>query len=258
MAAQGAAGQSPHPDVARYYAVAASNEIRHKSIFRSRLLGSDLVLWRADSDRLNAWEDRCPHRSVRLSLGTNLGSDLRCQYHGMRFRSDDGACITVPSEPAQLIPRSLRPKIFSCAEHSGFIWVSLSATALGPRLMATSGLTLRSVWFEAPTLSVREAIQGYRFGPESRCEGGRLCSFTYELLDPYCLKVISDTDTHQRIVTLLIQPVDNNTTIVHGRLEEKVGAADRIASLRHHNERMAILRDRVERNARIAASLKCS
>jgi phenylpropionate dioxygenase-like ring-hydroxylating dioxygenase large terminal subunit len=118
-------------------------------------------------------------------------------------------------------------------------------------------LTLRSVSFEAPTLLVREAVQGYRFGPESRDGVGLQLSFSCELLDPYHLRIMAGGSTHPTAVTLLIQPVDQKTTIVHGRLEEKVGETDRIARLRHHNERMTLLREMVERNAPSGEALAC-
>jgi phenylpropionate dioxygenase-like ring-hydroxylating dioxygenase large terminal subunit len=239
----------PLPDDARYFAVAASGEVERRSIFRSRLLGRDLILWRADSGGLNAWEDRCPHRGVRLALGANMGTELRCQYHGIRFSSGDGRCTAVPSQPAQVLPSSLRPKIFACADHSGFAWVTLAATSPMPPLRVESGLTLRSMVFAAPTPDVRQAICAYRFGSESAASPEKPHSVKFQLLDPYHVTVSAHTGEHLTSITFLIQPVDQETTIVHGRLDEEVRQADRVKILRDHNDRMSIMREVVERTA---------
>jgi phenylpropionate dioxygenase-like ring-hydroxylating dioxygenase large terminal subunit len=249
MSSNGVPIGHPLSDDVRYFAVAASGEVERRSIFRSRLLGRDLILWRADSGGLNAWEDRCPHRGVRLSLGANMGSELRCQYHGMRFRSGDGRCTAVPSQPAQVLPTSLRPKIFLCAEHSGFAWVSLAANSPMPPLRVKSGLTLRSVLFAAPTPDVRQAICAYRFGSESAANPERPLSVNYRLLDPYHVTVSAHTGERLTSITFLIQPVDQETTTVHGRLDEEVRQTDRAMTLRDHNDRMSIMREVVERTA---------
>lgn len=47
-----------------------SSDLTPGTILRSRLLGTDLVLWRGQNTEAIAWEDRCPHCSVRLSTGT--------------------------------------------------------------------------------------------------------------------------------------------------------------------------------------------
>ena len=35
-----------------------------------RLLDRELVIWRGSDDSVRAWEDRCPHRGTRFSIGT--------------------------------------------------------------------------------------------------------------------------------------------------------------------------------------------
>jgi phenylpropionate dioxygenase-like ring-hydroxylating dioxygenase large terminal subunit len=50
-----------------------------------RLAGQDLVLFRTADGMIGALDDRCPHRRMRLSMGTVVGSKLRCMYHGWSF-----------------------------------------------------------------------------------------------------------------------------------------------------------------------------
>jgi phenylpropionate dioxygenase-like ring-hydroxylating dioxygenase large terminal subunit len=47
------------------------------------ILGEPIVIYRAESGRLAALEDRCVHRLAPLSLGRCEGERLRCMYHGL-------------------------------------------------------------------------------------------------------------------------------------------------------------------------------
>jgi phenylpropionate dioxygenase-like ring-hydroxylating dioxygenase large terminal subunit len=74
-----------------------------------RLAGHDLVLFRTADGRPGALDDKCPHRRMRLSLGTVVGDKLRCRYHGWTF---DGA--GQGESPAT-------PKLYACARHFGVL-----------------------------------------------------------------------------------------------------------------------------------------
>ena len=41
--------------------------------------------------------DRCPHRSIKLSVGRIFDGELQCILHGMRFNGE-GQCVMVPWE----------------------------------------------------------------------------------------------------------------------------------------------------------------
>ncbi|GIW71750.1 MAG: hypothetical protein KatS3mg102_1292 [Planctomycetota bacterium] len=94
-----------------------------------RLAGQELVLFRTGDGAIGALRDVCPHRGMRLSLGTVQGERLVCPYHGWRFTAaGDG------ESPGT-------PKLYACAEafaaleRHGAIWVkSRHATARFPRL----------------------------------------------------------------------------------------------------------------------------
>jgi phenylpropionate dioxygenase-like ring-hydroxylating dioxygenase large terminal subunit len=63
-----------------------------------RRFGLDWVLGRDHADKPVVMEDRCPHRSARLSLATidpAVAGTLRCRYHGIRF-DGEGRCVHVP------------------------------------------------------------------------------------------------------------------------------------------------------------------
>jgi nitrite reductase/ring-hydroxylating ferredoxin subunit len=86
------------------------------------LLGAPLVIWRTARGEVCVWEDRCPHRSVRLSAGRNLGDVLECCYHGWRF-SPDGAVAAVPAETCAP-DRDIRVRALASAVAGGMVWAS--------------------------------------------------------------------------------------------------------------------------------------
>jgi phenylpropionate dioxygenase-like ring-hydroxylating dioxygenase large terminal subunit len=79
--------------------------------------GVDLAIFRTASGKLGAFEDNCPHRRMKLSLGKVVGERLQCLYHGWSFD-----CEGAGESPAT-------PKLYACAnafdvvERHGAIWV---------------------------------------------------------------------------------------------------------------------------------------
>ena len=43
------------------------------------------MLYRGESGKVVALDDRCCHRAAPLSMGRIEGDDIRCMYHGMKF-----------------------------------------------------------------------------------------------------------------------------------------------------------------------------
>lgn len=96
------------------------------------LLGQDLVLWRDAGGVLRAFDDRCPHRGARLSLGRACGDALECAYHGWRF-DGAGRCVAVPAQPGFAPPASHRVPAHAVAETAGLAWVRLGDAGPPPR-----------------------------------------------------------------------------------------------------------------------------
>ena len=69
--------------------------------------------------------DVCVHRGTALSLGTVEGDEIRCPYHGWRYRPD-GRCVAIPqlADPAR-VPAKARVAAFQAQERYGLIWVTL-------------------------------------------------------------------------------------------------------------------------------------
>jgi phenylpropionate dioxygenase-like ring-hydroxylating dioxygenase large terminal subunit len=89
------------------------------------LLGEDIVLWKRQDGTPAALEDKCPHRSVKLSVDSLIVDDtLRCGYHGWRF-DGAGTCVLVPQAPATTPPGRNAVKSYHCTERYGYVWVCL-------------------------------------------------------------------------------------------------------------------------------------
>jgi phenylpropionate dioxygenase-like ring-hydroxylating dioxygenase large terminal subunit len=95
-----------------------------------RLLGQDLVLWRNAAGEPAALEDRCPHRSARLSVDSLVvDGALRCGYHGWRF-DPSGTCVLVPQAP-DLVPGMRNAvRAFRAQARYGYVWVALEEPLL--------------------------------------------------------------------------------------------------------------------------------
>src|SRR5690348_11307253 len=85
-----------------WHPVAAAADLPAGKPLGVRLLGEDVVLWRAGSTVL-AWQDLCIHRGTRLSLGRIAGDTIECPYHGWTYGTD-GRCVAIPAHPDQRPP----------------------------------------------------------------------------------------------------------------------------------------------------------
>jgi 5,5'-dehydrodivanillate O-demethylase oxygenase subunit len=77
--------------------IAPSAQLDEEPVRKVRVLGEDLVLFRAVSGALGLIGDRCLHRAVDLQFGMPDGEGLRCPYHGWLYGTD-GRCLETPLE----------------------------------------------------------------------------------------------------------------------------------------------------------------
>ena len=111
--------------------VALEREVLPRSLLRASLEGQSLVLWRDDSYVLHIWEDRCPHRSVRLSAGRNNGNCIQCPYHGWTF-ARDGSVAHIPAQASELVPE-IKVRTYRCKIIGGLVWTSLGEKVSIPK-----------------------------------------------------------------------------------------------------------------------------
>jgi len=108
------------PDV--WYVACRSKTLRAAPLAVT-IQGRPLVVFRGAGGAPAAFTDRCPHRNVPLSMGTVVGGELQCRYHGWRFDAA-GQCTAVPGlVDGEVSLRSRCAEAFACVEQQGFVWV---------------------------------------------------------------------------------------------------------------------------------------
>ena len=86
--------------------------------------GKELVIWRGNGGA-QVWEDRCPHRGMRLSLGFVRDNSLNCLYHGWQYGASS-SCIRIPAHPDLTVSPTIKANAYDAAEAGGLIWVRLA------------------------------------------------------------------------------------------------------------------------------------
>ena len=258
-------GSSP----TRWYPVAGSNDAPFRHVAQAKLLGRELAVWRADDGYVNAWENRCLHRGVRLSVGGNEGTELRCLYHGWRYASRTGGCTYIPAHPADAPAPTICNQTFPCVERHGLIWVaegagSAEGEGAGPTVAALDAghsLPLRALPFDAPPSLVIDQLAHYRFRPSAlaaRGDDGGEAAVTATVVDdeptiggPW-FRIRSRVGEEVSTLIGFVQPVDGGHGVVRPVLVEGPspgpGASDDavIAVLRHHATALDRFRSVVE------------
>lgn len=110
-----------------------------------QLAGRELVLFRDGAGRIGALDDCCPHRRMRLSMGTVIGDRLHCRYHGWSYDTDGHG-----ESPGT-------PKLHTCAAHYdsceryGAIWLrAAGSTAAFPTFEVEGFEYIGTLWHTAP------------------------------------------------------------------------------------------------------------
>ena len=109
-----------------WHPVGLSLAIEAGSSAGARLQEQELVVWRDTGGVAHVWEDRCPHRGMRLSFGFVRGDHIACLYHGWQYNRG-GACQYIPAHPDLAVPDTIRVRVYLAAERGGMIWTTFSA-----------------------------------------------------------------------------------------------------------------------------------
>jgi nitrite reductase/ring-hydroxylating ferredoxin subunit len=121
------------------------------------LEGEERVVWRAEDGSVQVWEDRCPHRGMRLSLGFVRGNALNCLYHGWTYDAD-AHCVRIPAHPDLKVPPTITANAFPVREAGGMIW---TLTGEGSsRSVVRGAAPLTSLAIEAPAAAVLARLAG--------------------------------------------------------------------------------------------------
>src|ERR1700743_1738579 len=110
-----------------WHPLGLSHSIGAGSSAGTRLLDRELVVWRDNSCVAHVWEDRCPHRGMRLSFGFVRGDRIACLYHGWQYDTH-GQCRLIPAHPDLDVPPTIRVTTYPCSERLGMLWVYSDTT----------------------------------------------------------------------------------------------------------------------------------
>lgn len=94
---------------------------------------AELALFRGRDGVVRAFEDRCPHRRARLSIGAITEEGwLQCRYHGWGFDADTGRCIVIPNQPPDYkVPKPYAAARLDAAERHGLVFARLGGSGQG-------------------------------------------------------------------------------------------------------------------------------
>jgi phenylpropionate dioxygenase-like ring-hydroxylating dioxygenase large terminal subunit len=89
-----------------------------------RLMGEDIVLFLDADGEPAALQDRCCHRTAKLSKGWMDGGNIVCGYHGWTY-DRTGHLARIPQfDPETVLPKH-QVKPYHCAARYGYAWVAL-------------------------------------------------------------------------------------------------------------------------------------
>jgi len=152
--------------------VAVSRALRRGGVSATVVDGKELAIWRSNSGAVRAWDNRCPHRGMRLSHGFVRGERLACLYHGWHY-DGAGKCDYIPAHPELEPPASIKAVVHACVETGAFVWVG-SEEAGEPPHVAGFDAGIRSLHLAVPTGPLSEALKGGLLGTAEEIEPGML------------------------------------------------------------------------------------
>lgn len=120
-----------------WYPVLQSEELGRERPVGFRVLGENFAAWRDAQGKPCVVTDRCPHRSIQLSVGRVLDGELQCALHGLRF-DGRGSCTLIPWEKERnKVHDMVGVRAYPAEELGGYIWAYIGdAQAFAPPPLA--------------------------------------------------------------------------------------------------------------------------
>lgn len=144
----------------RWVAIGLEHQVQAASSNPVMVDGYALAVWRGEEGPVNVWEDRCPHRGMRLSYGFVRGDTLRCIYHGWGY-GPGGQCVSIPAHPDLTPPKTICANVYPAETRYGILWTNLGEvpTAALPEAGADDGWTpVRSLYVRRSHEAVAEGV----------------------------------------------------------------------------------------------------
>ena len=237
-----------------WHPVASAHDVPYRHVYHAQLLGREMAVWRADDDYVNVWENRCLHRGVRLSIGSNDGTELRCQYHGWRYANRSAGCTYIPAHPADAPARTICNRTFPSVERYGLVWSGEEPVGDPPTvevLEAGTPFGLRNLPVNASVELVLQHLQAHRFLPSASLgsDPAGSAEMSVDGAGDYSVTLTSRTGGTQSTAVFFVQPVDSGRSVIRAVLAETPPASEQTAVLRHHATELNGLVARIEAEA---------
>jgi nitrite reductase/ring-hydroxylating ferredoxin subunit len=144
-----------------WYPVALAEGLERGTSTGTRLFGSELVVWRDSADTSHVWEDRCPHRGMRLSFGFVRDNHIACLYHGWQYDTS-AQCRYIPAHPDLAVPGTIRVATYASVEWLGIVWAYNALDSNTPPDITFAGrppvTPVRSLHVDASAAKVFDAL----------------------------------------------------------------------------------------------------
>lgn len=110
-----------------WYVAAWDHELIDGTKLARTILEKPVVMYRGESGKYVALDNRCCHRGAPLSMGRIEGDCIRCMYHGMKYDSS-GMCVQIPGQDR--IPKTLKVQSYPVEVRDHLVWIWLGDPAL--------------------------------------------------------------------------------------------------------------------------------
>jgi phenylpropionate dioxygenase-like ring-hydroxylating dioxygenase large terminal subunit len=147
--------------------VALSADIEAGTSAGTLVNGEERVVWRDEKGEIHVWEDRCPHRGMRMSFGFVRGDHIACLYHGWRYDTA-GQCRYIPAHPDLKVPQTIKVPTFAATERAGVVWMAPEgADTADLSALPDTAESVRSLFLDLPAEDALAAAtaappEGYR------------------------------------------------------------------------------------------------
>lgn len=143
-----------------WHPVALSTSVEPGSSAGTHIGGKEYVVWRDNSGVAHVWEDRCPHRGMKLSFGFVRGDHIACLYHGWQYDTG-GRCRYIPAHPDLEVPATITVPVFTTVEALGMIWTSAEPeeSRTAPPAGTDETVSVRSLYVDTDADSLLEAVR---------------------------------------------------------------------------------------------------
>ncbi|HJU24779.1 MAG TPA: aromatic ring-hydroxylating dioxygenase subunit alpha [Casimicrobiaceae bacterium] len=112
-----------------WYAAGFSDEFGQALTARTFLCEAVVIYRRRDGAPV-AFEDRCAHRRLPLSMGRLVeGDQIECGYHGLVYDCT-GTCVKIPGQSRASIPAGAKVRAYPVLDRHCYLWIWMGDPAL--------------------------------------------------------------------------------------------------------------------------------